>query len=326
MPVIPRLLTATLLLSIIAVCLGAPPSVAAETWTVTTSVGNTVAAGSTLTVRATTTTCDPDQPATLWWAESQTLRWRPALTAAPGTSCALLMALASGLRVSKHRFAVTSTGEAPQPGDKVSIITSNPASFVLSGPSRTTLTDRPSLTVNAGAQASGLPIRIWTGSGSTTRIVGQGTLDAAGQFRVAYGLNIGVLGSVTLQAGISDGVGYAVSSNWLVIVREGFGGRIRATTAADITSLHRAGCPVGASGLATIEMNHWDYQGRVQRGVLVVRKDIATKVMAAFQQAYQAQWPIQSMKSLNLWGGDDIKIMAAGNTGAVNFRPVVGNP
>ena len=319
------LLSVSVLLSVVAVILGAPPASAGDRWVVTTSAGMTVPAGTTLTVRAAATTCAPDVPVTLWWADSQTLRWRPALTATPGAECALELPLASGLRVSRHRFAVT-TGEAPGPGDAVSTVTANPASFRLSGPARTTLTDRPILTVAAGPQASGLPVTIWTGSGSGTRVVGQGTLDATGAFRVGYGLNIGVVGTVRLQARISDGAGYAVASNQLVVLREGFAGRIRATTAGDVSSLYRAGCPVGPSGLSTIEMNHWDYQGKVRPGVLVVRKDLAPRVMAAFQQAFTARWPIQSMQSLNLWGGDDIKIMAAGNTGAFNCRHVVGNP
>lgn len=319
------LLSVSVLLSVLGGVLGAPPARAVDHWVVTTSAGTTVLAGATLTLRATRTTCAPAQPVTVWWSDTQTLRWRPALTAAPGAACQLQLPLASGLRVGKHRFAVT-TGQVPGAGDFSSAITANPASFRLSGPARTTLTDRPVLTVTAGPQASGLPVRVWTGSGTSTRILGQGTLDDNGQFRVAFGLNIGVVGTVTLQASISDGAGYAVASNQFVVLREGFGGRIRATTSADVTSLYRAGCPVGPSGLATIEMNHWDYQGTVRSGVLIVRKDLAPKVMAAFHQAFDARWPIQSMKSLNLWGGDDIKIMAAGNTGAFNCRHVVGNP
>ncbi|XSS48487.1 M15 family metallopeptidase [Propionibacteriaceae bacterium G1746] len=269
--------------------------------------------------------CAPGERLTLWWADSQGLRWRPALTAEAGVDCRLALPLASGLRVGHYRFAVT-TGDAPGPAERVSIIDAHPAAFVLSGPTRTTLTGQPTLTVDAGPHASGLPVVVLTGSGSNLREAGRGSLDERGRFSFAYRLNVGVIGTVTLQARISDGAGYAADSNLHVVLREGFGGRIRATTAADVSSLYRAGCPVGPSGLATIEMYHWDYQGRVQPGVMIVRKDLAPKVMAAFERAFAQGWPVQSMKSLNLWNGDDLRIMAAGNAGAFNCRHVVGNP
>ncbi|GAA1396212.1 hypothetical protein GCM10009599_23470 [Luteococcus peritonei] len=102
---------------------------------------------------------------------------------------------------------------------------------------------------------------------------------------------------------------------------------VRATTAADVAKTYRAGCPVGPASLRTIEMNYVGYDRRLLRGVMIVRTDLADNVVRAFTTGTQVHnFPIKSMRNPNDWGGDDVKMMAAGNTSAFNCRRVTGNP
>jgi len=102
--------------------------------------------------------------------------------------------------------------------------------------------------------------------------------------------------------------------------------RIRATTAADVKYTYRSGCPVGASGLRTIEMNYWGFDGLIHRGVLIVKTSLAKEVLAAFTDSFKARWRLQRMTNPNEWKGDDPTQMAANNTSGFNCRTVVGNP
>lgn len=102
---------------------------------------------------------------------------------------------------------------------------------------------------------------------------------------------------------------------------------VRPTTSADVAKTYRAGCPVGPGGLHTIQMNYLGYDGRMHRGEMVVRKDLSDNVVAAFSRGTTTgRFPIRSMKNPNVWNGDDVKMMAAGNTSAFNCRRVTGNP
>jgi len=82
----------------------------------------------------------------------------------------------------------------------------------------------------------------------------------------------------------------------------------------------RTGCPLGQSDLRRVEVNHWTFDGAVQRGVLVVNKDVAADVAAVFTALYEARYPIRQMRPLEEFGGDNEKSMAADNTAAFNCR------
>lgn len=101
---------------------------------------------------------------------------------------------------------------------------------------------------------------------------------------------------------------------------------VRATTAADVAQTYRSGCPVGAAGLRTIEMNYWGFDGLIHRGVLIIKTSLASEVVAAFTDAFNARWRLSQMSNPNNWGGDDPLQMAANNTSGFNCRTVVGNP
>jgi hypothetical protein len=101
---------------------------------------------------------------------------------------------------------------------------------------------------------------------------------------------------------------------------------VTSTTAAEVAKTYRAGCPVGRSKLKTITINHYGFDKLMHRGVIIVRKDLTSKVVRGFSSALAHRYPIAKMNNPNVYGGNDPKQMAADNTSGFNCRKVVGNP
>ncbi|MEU9339102.1 M15 family metallopeptidase [Streptomyces sp. NPDC048290] len=83
----------------------------------------------------------------------------------------------------------------------------------------------------------------------------------------------------------------------------------------------RAGCPVTSPGqLRRVEINHYDFDGEIQRGVLVVNADIAESTVRIFTALFDAEFPIKQMKPLEEYGGDNTPSLADDNTASFNCR------
>ena len=98
------------------------------------------------------------------------------------------------------------------------------------------------------------------------------------------------------------------------------------TTAAEVASTYRDGCPVGRSKLSTITMNYYGLDKRMHRGVLIVRSDLAGEIKYAFSRSLGVRFPITKMVNPNVYGGNDPAQMRADNSSGFNCRAVVGNP
>jgi len=98
------------------------------------------------------------------------------------------------------------------------------------------------------------------------------------------------------------------------------------TTAADVAKTYRKGCPVGRSKLSTIHLNYYGYDGRMHRGVMIIRTDLRQEIIRGFGKTLDKRFPIAKMNNPNTYGGNDPKQMAANNTSGFNCRKVVGNP
>jgi hypothetical protein len=98
------------------------------------------------------------------------------------------------------------------------------------------------------------------------------------------------------------------------------------TTAAEVASTYREGCPVGRSKLSTITMNYYGLDKRMHRGVLIVRSDLAGEIKYAFSRSLGVRFPITKMVNPNVYGGNDPEQMRADNSSGFNCRAVVGNP
>ncbi len=90
-------------------------------------------------------------------------------------------------------------------------------------------------------------------------------------------------------------------------------------------SSHHAGCPVPWRELRYLQMSYVGFDGRSHTGELVAAAAYARDVVGVFRKLYDAQWPIQRMRLVDAYGGDDNRSMAADNTSGFNCRRVKGS-
>jgi len=93
-----------------------------------------------------------------------------------------------------------------------------------------------------------------------------------------------------------------------------------------MSSSWREGCPVGLEDLRYLELAHWDYDGNVTTGELVVAASAAEDIANAFGEMFAAEFPIARMKLVDEYAADDDLSMAANNTSAFNCREVAWRP
>ncbi|MFN8108437.1 MAG: M15 family metallopeptidase [Thermoleophilia bacterium] len=90
-------------------------------------------------------------------------------------------------------------------------------------------------------------------------------------------------------------------------------------------SVWRPGCPVGLGQLRAVRVTRWDFGHRARRGVVVVRADVAPRVLSVFRALYAGEFPIRRMQPVEAYGGDDYRSIEADNTSAFNCRPATGS-
>jgi D-alanyl-D-alanine carboxypeptidase-like protein len=95
--------------------------------------------------------------------------------------------------------------------------------------------------------------------------------------------------------------------------------------AAMTPSVWRPGCPVGLSSLRRVSLPFIGFDGRLQRGALVVHRSVAGEVVSAFRALSRARFPIRRMRPIEAYGGDDFRSIEADNTSAFNCRPATGS-
>lgn len=99
-----------------------------------------------------------------------------------------------------------------------------------------------------------------------------------------------------------------------------FRSRVQPVTAARLGGSHRAGCPVAVADLRLVQVTFLGFDGRPALGELVVHRTVAAPVVAVFRTLYAARFPVQRMVTVEQYGADDDRSMAANNTSAYNCR------
>ena len=100
--------------------------------------------------------------------------------------------------------------------------------------------------------------------------------------------------------------------------------RISAVTAARLGSSHRRGCPVAVADLRLVTVTHTRLDGTTAQGELVVHRDAANAVVAVFRSLLAARFPVAQVRTVEAYGSDDGRSMAANNTSAYNCRRTTG--
>ena len=86
----------------------------------------------------------------------------------------------------------------------------------------------------------------------------------------------------------------------------------------------RAGCPVPLRDLRLLTLTHRRFDGRIATGRLIVHRDVAPDVVAAFRRLYVAGFPIRRMVPVDAYAASDFRSIEADNTSAFNCRYVDG--
>jgi hypothetical protein len=100
--------------------------------------------------------------------------------------------------------------------------------------------------------------------------------------------------------------------------------RTEPVTAARLGSSHRPGCPVSVADLRLVTVTHLRFDGTPARGQLVVHRDAAAGVVHVFRALHAARFPVAQVRTVEAYGSDDARSMAANNTSAYNCRRTTG--
>ena len=88
---------------------------------------------------------------------------------------------------------------------------------------------------------------------------------------------------------------------------------------------YKKGCTVVRAELRYLRLSHYDKDGREHVGELVCNKAIAEDLKAIFQELYRQKYPIERMRLIDDYDGNDERSMAANNTSCFNFRSIAGS-
>ena len=76
--------------------------------------------------------------------------------------------------------------------------------------------------------------------------------------------------------------------------------------------------------LRHVIVSHYDFNGEVQRGELIVNNKVADEIIEIFKEVFEVKYPIEKMVLVSEYNNDDDLSMADNNTSAFNFRPITG--
>lgn len=76
--------------------------------------------------------------------------------------------------------------------------------------------------------------------------------------------------------------------------------------------------------LSYIHVLHYDFDGQIRDGHLICNKKIAPKIAAVFQELYENAYPIEKIRLIEEYGGNDNESMKDNNTSCFNYRKIAG--
>lgn len=88
----------------------------------------------------------------------------------------------------------------------------------------------------------------------------------------------------------------------------------------------RQGCPVPLENLAYLKLSYWGFDDKPHQGEMVVNKSVASEVMEIFQELYEQKFPIEKMRLMDAYQGNDDAADEDNNTSAFNCRAMTDFP
>lgn len=87
---------------------------------------------------------------------------------------------------------------------------------------------------------------------------------------------------------------------------------------------YHACTPVARSDLRYLRLLHYNSEEKILFGELICNRSIADDLLEIFRQLFDARYPIERMKLISNYGGNDEASMTANNTSCFNSRNIAG--
>lgn len=81
---------------------------------------------------------------------------------------------------------------------------------------------------------------------------------------------------------------------------------------------------VSRQDLRYLKLLHYDLDGNLRLGELICNQKISRDLVDIFKSLYEAGYPIESIRLIDDFKGDDVASMAANNTSCFNYRSTTG--
>ena len=92
-----------------------------------------------------------------------------------------------------------------------------------------------------------------------------------------------------------------------------------------MTATWHEGCPVSLDDLSLVQITHAGFDGRQYQGDLVVHASLAAEVVDIFAELLAVEYPIERVRLVDAYAGDDAASMADNNSSAFNCRLATGS-
>ncbi|PID58226.1 hypothetical protein CSB45_03930 [candidate division KSB3 bacterium] len=87
----------------------------------------------------------------------------------------------------------------------------------------------------------------------------------------------------------------------------------------------RPGCPVPLEDLVHLSVLHWGYDDQIHQGELIVHRQLAGEILMIFKELLAATFPLEKIRLIDAYQGDDDLSMADNNSSAFNCRLSTGS-
>ena len=102
---------------------------------------------------------------------------------------------------------------------------------------------------------------------------------------------------------------------------------VPAPVRADLRATYEiAKCPVRLTELRVLTVTHWDFDGGVQTGQLVVNAKAAAPLTRVFKELYRLHFPIRHLRLTDLYGPRSERPADGDVSGSFECRPAVASP
>lgn len=88
---------------------------------------------------------------------------------------------------------------------------------------------------------------------------------------------------------------------------------------------YKEDCIIPRSDLCYMIILHRNMDGQAVVGELVVNKEISADILEIMRELYELNYPIEQVRLIDYYDGDDERSMAANNSSAFNWRTLTGS-